>query len=498
MKICSAALKNSQVTPHGIVASCCYLKTEWLFIGSLLENSLEEIWNGEKNQHILNCLSHDDYSVCNSNSCPHLKDGKPRETLPYVEIDEFPKIPDSFGISYQYVCNYQCTCCMDRHNEITPKIEAEYNIIEKKLSKIMPHLKHITTNGYGEIMASKRILKLLANWRPLAPKEEVSVQLISNASLFDENHWRKIENLGQYNLNVQVSVMSFDEHVYQVLSGVKLPISRIENNLRFIKKLRDKGIVKHYTISSVVQDRNFRTMKEFTRRAIEEFGADDVRLQPIVFGSSSSFTSWIADVRGKYHPYHEEYVEFMKDPIFKHPKVLDHGAWKDSETGDLPQNILLQNEVTISNLEKNILSQMALNESVFDEMAHFVRMSGSEAIVYGANPLGITIALKLSQRCKIKCILDLQAHGNIAGIDVIALDNPNVHLIEWDLSAPGHEDWFYSDGIHLVEEGQEAYAELISEAIGAAAPEPTDVPQEPEITAETEVASEAPETEWTP
>ena len=442
MKICRGALRGSQVTPHGIVASCCYLKTEWLFIGSLLENSLEEIWNGEKNQHILNCLANDDYSVCNSNSCPYLKNGRPRENLPYVEIDEIPKIPDSFGISYQYICNYRCTCCMDRHNEITPKIEAEYSVIERKLSKIMPHLKHITTNGYGEIMASKRILKLLANWRPIAPKEEVSVQLISNASLFDEKHWRKIENLGQYNLKVQVSVMSFDEHVYQVLSGVNLPISRVVKNLHFIKNLRESGIVKHYTISSVVQDRNFRTMKEFTRRAIEEFGADEVRLQPIVFGNPNDFNSWITDVRGKYHPYHEEYVEFMNDPIFRNPKVIDHGAWKDSETGDLPQKVMLQNEVAVSNLEKNILGQMVLNEAIFDEMARFVKMSGNQAIVFGANPLGITIALKLSQRCKISYILDLHAQGNIAGIDVFNLDkNPpqgiqNVSIIFADFREP--------------------------------------------------------------
>lgn len=83
-------------------------------------------------------------------------------------------------------------------------------------------------------------------------------------------------------------------------------------------------------------------------------------------------------------------------------------------------------------------------------------------------------------------------------IRAIARDNPNVHLIEWDLSAPGHEDWFYSDGIHLVEEGQQAYAKLISEAIGAVAPESAAVPQDTEIVPKTEAIADAPEAEWTP
>ncbi len=56
-------------------------------------------------------------------------------------------------------------------------------------------------------------------------------------------------------------------------------------------------------------------------------------------------------------------------------------------------------------------------------------------------------------------------------IRAIARDNPNVQLIEWDAFAPDHEDWFYSDGIHLVEPGQQAYAGMIAEALGAAVPE---------------------------
>ena len=55
--------------------------------------------------------------------------------------------------------------------------------------------------------------------------------VLSNGSMFNKNQWEEIANLGQYNLHVAITVMSFEEHTYQILSGTRLPISQIESNL---------------------------------------------------------------------------------------------------------------------------------------------------------------------------------------------------------------------------------------------------------------------------
>lgn len=44
--------------------------------------------------------------------------------------------------------------------------------------------------------------------------------------------------------------------------------------------------------------------------------------------------------------------------------------------------------------------------------------------------------------------------------------NPNVHYVDWNAYSLDHPEWFYSDGIHLNIEGQEAYAAFIKESIG--------------------------------
>ena len=83
-------------------------------------------------------------------------------------------------------------------------------------------------------------------------------------------------------------------------------------------------------------------------------------------------------------------------------------------------------------------------------------------------------------------------------IRAIAAENPNVTLIEWDAYAPGHEDWFYSDGIHLVDQGQQAYAAMIAETIGAAAPTAGEEEAPPaETWVEPAEQPEAPQTEYT-
>ena len=335
VKICGMALQFVIVNPNGDVQSCCFTNSENQVIGNLFENTLEEVWNGEKNFHILDSLAKGDYSVCDSTWCPYLINGKPKGNLPLWEIDEIPKFPLGVSLSYDLTCNYNCTSCRDVHkNDV--ETQKKHDMLADMMDEYLPHMKTIFANGWGEVFVSSRILKQLASWKPLSPKEEISVMITSNGSLFNERNWKKIENLGQYNLRVQISVMSFDDHLHRTLSGTNVPISVIEDNLRFVKKLRDEGIVNKFVISSVVQDRNFRTMPDFVRHCLEEFDPDEIQLQPIIFVNKDNFASWLTDVRNKAHPYHEEYVEVMSDPIFKNPKVVDYGAWKEIDLGEFP------------------------------------------------------------------------------------------------------------------------------------------------------------------
>ena len=299
----------------------------------------------KKHEHYIINWGGGDYSDCNVDDCPYLSMGTINDHL--IEIDDIPEYPSSLMLGHEEVCNYRCTFCNSRRDadKDAETLNKYYDNIYENLKPVLPHIKHISAHGRGEVFTARHVMKILSEWRPVAPVEECRASLETNGSLFDAEHWKQIENLGQYNLRVAITVTSFDEYTYQLLSGTKLPVSQIINNLHFVKSLREKGIINHLEIATVVQERNFFQMPEFTRRCIEEFGADSVRLRPYVIQTNGNFLrNWFTDVRCTYHPYHEEYKKVMQDPIFKNPKVLDWSGGRDSQVQDLLPFLMRKNK----------------------------------------------------------------------------------------------------------------------------------------------------------
>lgn len=61
---------------------------------------------------------------------------------------------------------------------------------------------------------------------------------------------------------------------------------------------------------------------------------------------------------------------------------------------------------------------------------------------------------------------DLSWQEEINGkIEDLAKKNSNVHLADWVSAAAGHDEWFYSDGIHLNTDGQTGYAQFLQDAL---------------------------------
>ena len=415
MKICERGLNFVQIiNSDGDVRICGWINDN--IIGNLQTETMEQIWNGKKAREIRNQLAKDDYSNCIVDACPWLANHTVCDHL--VEFDEKnpSQYPIELQLGFEKICNYSCTSC-DVSNCMKvcdwEVAERNYKIIEDRLRPVLPYVKKIGANGCGELFCSKHILKILSEWRPIVPVNEIQVTLETNGSLFDEEHWKQIENLGQYNLFVAITIMSFDERTYQYLSGTNLPISNIENNLRFVKRLREKNIINHLQLATVLQERNFRTLPSFVRRCIDEFGADEVRVRPYMpWGAKEPELEWFTDVRGKYHPYHAEYLEVMKDPIFKNPKVKDWSGGLDSQLGEV------FSRRKKSEKKCKMLVNMLLEDSWIEELLK--RCEKREVIIYGVGELGKVIIKQLTGKASIPYILDRASYdGTFLAIPVV-------------------------------------------------------------------------------
>lgn len=384
MKVCKRGYEYLQVcNGDGTVRPCSWC--DYKMVGKLTEESMYDIMHGKKMKEWMESLLDGSYRYCTVDQCPYLSNGTlDKQSVEYRgELD----YPLELSISYDNSCNYMCTSCRREGyiNEGVPgdSKARDFEKIQNEIKVFLNNVERIGSNGTGELFSSSSIMDILAEWEPTC--ENPCVDLETNGSLFNAENWAKIEKLGKYKLNVYITVMSFDNMAYQYLSGVKYDISRIEENLRFVKGLREKNIINYVELATVVQERNFRTLPDFTRRCIEEFGADKVRLRPYYpYGVYAPEIEWFFDVRNVRHPYHKEYIEVMKDPIFKNPKVY-HWAGEEVQA-PMPFSGSGNARHTI---QYNITGKLFQDESFAKEFSrYFLEKGESEVYVYAAGILG--------------------------------------------------------------------------------------------------------------
>ena len=411
MRLCNRALDRLQIiNENGDVRICGWLKDGGI-IGNLLDDDLDVIYRSKEAERIRQLHANDDYSNCDIDSCPYLAN----ENWDFAEIDEVGKYPKELHLAYENICNYHCVMCTIPECAKRLKaadVEEKLNRIDDKVRKVLPYIKTIGANGLGELFASKHIMQILSEWKPLARPEECSVFLETNGSLFNEKNWEKISNLGQYYLSVSITVLSFDEKMYQYLSGTTLPITNLISNLSFVKRLREEGVVNHFQIVTVYQEKNFRELPDFARRCIEEFNADYVRLRPFEPWGEDTMAEWFKDVRNKHHPYHEDFLEVMKDSIFKHPKVLDGGGGRESVSSREPYLPLRH---------RSRLMEIVMEEDFSQKVKDVL---GNRIAVYGMGVLGKALVRVLYSLGIVKYCIDSKNNGySYAGIPVVGIDS---------------------------------------------------------------------------
>lgn len=421
-KICERGLNWFQIYDYkGNVRQCSW--TEDGYIGNLQDSTVEEVYHSEEAEQLRKRLISGDYSKCKVDACPYLAMRELDKHM--IEYEETPQYPTELYLGFERVCNYACTCCTIHDcmmKEKSEDLERYYAKIEERLEPLLPHLKKISANGCGELFCSKHTLNILANWNPIAPADEIEVLLESNGSLFDEQHWKQIENLGKYRLNVAISVMSFDEGIYQYLSGTTLPISKVMNNLKFIRSLREQGIINYFEIATVVQEQNFRLVPAFVRQCLQEYKPDYIRLRPYEsWGAQSQEEVWITDIRNPEHPYHNEYKKVMQDPILKHPLVHD---W----SGGLDTVNRLMFPYKLDYYKLQIVTEM---HEAFDKIVKKLENYSDEnkVVIYGIGIIGEILVSKLLE-CgyMVSYIIDqYSAKKEYKGVPIGMVDNIREH-----------------------------------------------------------------------
>lgn len=165
--LCNMPFEYAEVRRHGGVNICC---PQWnpAEIGSIFENDLATIWNGEKANIIRDSIINGNYSYCNFDTCPRIRNWKTTGQLTSKTAEETKRIlglvsstPASVHFVIDTSCNLVCPSCrIDKTSQLTKTEQDRGKLAIKNTLECMfsePHTEHkiIGMDGSGEVFSSE-------------------------------------------------------------------------------------------------------------------------------------------------------------------------------------------------------------------------------------------------------------------------------------------------------------------------------------------------------
>lgn len=343
MKYCAKGFEYIYFDNYfGDVWICPWMDSAVGKIGNILEQDFDEIWFGEKAETFRNEFRENCFKNCRPQACPMLQNNDMPEIgdeNEYKELTKTRDYPTDINLAYDFVCNQHCETCRPKPF-IPPKGYAEQmEKIRQKITPVLERANKISMSGHGDPFASPYFMDLLANMHPKNDKLELLIE--TNGVFFDEEHWKKIEHLKKHNIQVVITINSYDEFTYKHISRGG-NFKKLMDNLKFVKSLRDKEYINKLTLTLVIQDRNFREIPSFINKSLNEIGSDGVLLRPVYqWGTMPEEVFWFKDVLNPKHPYHPEYLEILQCTELKDKRVYNFGGDTEHPCVDYPTKSII-------------------------------------------------------------------------------------------------------------------------------------------------------------
>ncbi len=331
-RFCAKPFEYFSVHQEGEVSCCC---RGWLpkNIGSLQTNEFMDVWNSDAAQEIRASILDGTFKYCRTKQCPLIGNN----TLPYREDVSDPdlkeiiengltvlkKKPKNMNLAYDRSCNLSCPSC--RTEPIMLKKGSEYDrkkqLQDRLLADGLDDAEMLIVTGSGDPFASELYRTLLATLdSEQYPK--LKVHLITNAQLFTPQIWEKWHKIHKSIKGVQISIDAASEETYRILRRGG-EFKRLLVNLEFVRSLKNKGILDWVSIEFVVQEKNYKEMKDFVKLG-KSFDFDRVGFAGIRNLGTYGDEFHLEAVHISSHPKYHELLEVLKDPIFKDP-IVDLG-----------------------------------------------------------------------------------------------------------------------------------------------------------------------------
>lgn len=330
-RICPNPFLSLEINQNGDVSVCCTarLKEEHKFIGNILHNSLDEIWNSPASQTLRGIMYEGMYLKACEPFCPQLIAFSKGHTPPwyamfceedtYREIKIDKRILNSpyraISVASDGSCNLHCIMCRSKKqlkpSESGNKVNA---VLFDQLLEKLPQIRFLELTGQGDPFFNKDIGHFLDR---LATREtrHLIIRFITNGQLLNEKQWKKINRLKLKEIRISVSIDAATQKTYETIRrGGNW--EHLVNNMEMLSQKRLEDALSHLTTSFVVMGMNIHEMIPFIHKA-KSWNCDRIEFQRI-FGTTAGLEN-IFDIEDPGSL--EKLAEVLKNPIIDDPMI---------------------------------------------------------------------------------------------------------------------------------------------------------------------------------
>ena len=317
---CAVPFERIEINHNGEVYTCCPSWVNHYCIGNIKENTLEEIWNGEKVKKLRESVLDGSYSFCSKEYCHYISGNFETPAIPIEDIKiNMDRMPYSVKLSYDKECNIACKICRD---DILVNTQEEQNnwdkFFDENIFAALKEAKRVTINAHGDPFGSRHsraTIKKIAEAYP-----EIRFDFHTNGTLCDEKILDELCVKDRFDA-IRISVSATTEETYsKMISKGNNLFNKLLSNLENLSSLKQKRDFEFY-LHFIVSGKNYVEIVDFINFA-EKYNAIpcfwEFNRYCVAYAHNLD-DSW--EITKPEHPEYSKLQELLKNPKFEKYKL---------------------------------------------------------------------------------------------------------------------------------------------------------------------------------
>ena len=318
--ICSAPFNYTEVFDDRQYLCC----PSWLPVDVWDGKSIKSSFFSDKAKEVRESIIDGSYKYCDEKQCPYLSGLKnDKFDTKFVKKDKksiefFRNKNDIQTVNFCFdrSCNFQCPSC---RSELINYYGKDRKQVEEKLDEITNEIsstvKRLYLTGTADPFYSKSFREFLETLDSKKFTKLESIHLHTNGSLWNKTMWERLKAIHPYVNSCEISIDAGTKETYETKTRIGGKWDVLLENLEFITTI---DTIKLFSFSFVVQDSNFREMKQFydmiTNYMKDNKSKFDVFYNSIVnWGTYTEEEYLEKNVTNSNHKDHKEFLEVLEE-----------------------------------------------------------------------------------------------------------------------------------------------------------------------------------------